>query len=243
MRVIEYSAPKLPVVKMKCDDCIDPKLDEHEAVRTCFSRSSTTIISGGTGSGKSTWVIQMLRSVFKKVFHEIILMIPEESFRSISDKSNPFLKVDPENIYHEFNADTLAEVYTKIEDNAAEGYYTLLILDDHGADLKVKANEMILNRMFLKQRHLRLSTFVLVQNFYMVPKKLREVTGNLVMFNTNKSQNFKVFRELFDLKEEQFKQLLRLIPTAHDYVLLNLKYKRIFVDWNEVSFEDEFEEK
>jgi len=167
-------------------------------------------------------------------------MMPEVSFKSISDKSNPFLKIDPENIYHEFNAETLGEVYDKIEQNSADGYYTLLIIDDYGADIKVKANEMILNQMFLKQRHLRLTSFVLVQNYYMMSKKLREVVTNLVMFNTNKSQNFKVFRELFDLKPDQYMDLLKMAPTAHNYIMLNLKYKRIFVDWNEVSFEDEF---
>lgn len=59
------------------------------------------------------------------------------------------------------------------------------------------------------------------------------------MFNTNKSQNQKVFKELFDLKESQFSAILRMLPTAHDYLLANLKYKRIFVDYNEVSFDDE----
>jgi len=240
MKIIEHSAPKLPQVKMKCDEVIDPKLTEHEAIRCCFSTSSTTIVAGGMGSGKSTFVIQMLQSVMKKVFHDIILMIPKVSFESIADKSNPFLKIDEDNIYHEFNAETLGEVYDKIEENASEGYYTLLIIDDFGADIKTKANEMILNQMFLKQRHLRLSTFVLVQNFYMVPKKIREVVGNLIMFNTSKSQNFKVFRELFDLKPDQYMDLLKMVPTAHDYIMLNLKYKRIFVNFDEVSFDDEF---
>lgn len=241
MKIIEHTAPNLPKVKMMCDTVIDERLVEHEAINCCFARSSTTVIAGGMGSGKSTWIIQMLKSVFRKCFHSIYLIMPEASFRSINEKDNPFLKLDPENVYHEFNADILSEIYTKVEDDAAEGYFSLLIVDDYGASIKQKDIEHVLQLMFLKQRHLRLSTFVLVQNFYMVPKKLREVTGNLVMFNTSKSQNFKIFKELFDLKEEQFRQLLHLIPTAHDYVLLNLKYKRMFVDWNEVSFDDEFD--
>jgi predicted ATP-binding protein involved in virulence len=239
MKIIEHTAPVLPTVTMICDQIIDKKLTEHKAIEVCFSTSSTTIISGATGSGKTMWIIQMMRSVFRKCWHDIILMIPEASFRSISDKHNPFLKIDRENIYHTMDSDTLSEVYTKIEDNAAEGYFTLLIVDDFGADLKMKANEQILNRMFLKQRHLRLSTFILTQNYYMTPKKMREIVTNLVMFNTNKSQNFKVFRELFDLKLDQFDALMKMIPTAHDYCLLNLKYKRIFVDWNELVFSDE----
>ena len=239
MKIIEHSAPKLPSVKMVCDDCIDAKLTEHEAINTCFSRNSTTIVSGGTGSGKTTFIIKMIKGVFKRCFHDIILMMPEESMRSIAEKDNPFKKIDPENIYTEFNVDTLSEVYSKIEDNAAEGYHTLLIIDDWGNALKDKQNEYILNRIFLKQRHMRVSTFVLVQNYFMMGKKLREIVTNVILFNTNKSQNFKVFREQFNLTQEQFQSLLKMMPTAHDYVILNLKYKRMFIDFNEVSFDDE----
>lgn len=237
MRIIKCSKPEFPSVKMVCDKVISPKLQEHEAVDCCFARSSTTIVSGGTGSGKTSFVIQMLKTVFKKVFEEIILIMPRNSFESIDPKHNPFLKIDPENIYHEFNTDTLSEVYAKIEDNASNGYHTLLIIDDYGADIKQKPIEYILNTIFLKQRHLKTSTLLLVQNYYMVPKKMREIVTNLVMFNTNKSQNEKVFRELFDLKQDQFNELIRMLPTAHDYLIANLKYKRVFVDFNEVVFD------
>lgn len=239
MRIIEHTAPKLCKVKMECDTVIDSKLQEHMAIECCFAKSSTTIVSGGTGSGKTTWVVQMLKSVFKRCFHDIIVCMPENSFNSIAKKDNPFIQIDPENIYHEFNAETLSEIYAKIEENSAAGNFTLFICDDFGADLKQKQNEYILNTIFLKQRHLRVSTLLLVQNWYMVPKKMREIATNLVMFNTNKSQNQKVFKELFDLKDEQFRELMRMLPTAHDYLITNLKYKRIFVDYNEVDFSDE----
>ena len=239
MKIIEHSAPKLPTVKMLVDNVIDSRLTEHTAIDVCFARSSTTIVAGGMGSGKSSLVIQLLKSVFRKVFHTIYVIIPESSFRSIKETDNPFLRIDKDNVYHKLDAEVLTEIYTKVEEDAAEGYFSLLIIDDYGADIKQKQNEYLLQLMFLKQRHLRLSTFLLVQNFYQVPKKLREVTGNLIMFNTSKSQNGKIFKELFDLKEDQFRELLRLIPTAHDYCLLNLKYKRIFVNFDEVSFEDE----
>jgi len=239
MKIIEHSAPKLPKVTMKCDNVIDDRLTEHEAINCCWARSSTTAVAGGMGAGKTSLIIQLLKSVFRKCFHSIYVIMPEASFRSINEKDNPFLKLDQDNVYHEFNSDILTEIYTKIEDDAAEGYFSLLIVDDYGADLKLKANEYILNQMFLKQRHLRLTTFILCQNYFMLGKKIREVTGNLVMFNTSKSQNEKIFRELFDIKEEQYREVLKMIPTAHDYCLLNLKYKRIFVDWNEIKFDDE----
>lgn len=238
MKIIEHTGPKLPNVKMVCDEVIDKKLTEHEAVECCFGKSQTTLIAGGTGSGKTSFVIQMLRSVFKKCFHEIIVIMPRVSFESIEKRDNPFLKLNPENVYHEFNPDVLSEVYAKIEENSAEKCFTLLIIDDYGASLKEKANQYILEQMWLKQRHLRLSVMLLIQNYYQAPKKLREISTNLVMMNTNRSQNFKMFKELFDLKESQFHQLLRLLPTSHDYLILNLRSKRIFHDWNEVVFDE-----
>lgn len=239
MRIIPCEAPKFPKVKMLVDNIISPKLQEHEAIECCFSKSNTTLVCGGMGSGKSTFIIQMLKTVYRKVFEEIILICPENSFNSVDKRDNPFLKIPKENIYHKFDVDVLSEVYARIEEHSADGYHTLLVVDDFGGDLKIKANVYILQQMFLKQRHLRLSTFVLIQNFYQCPKAIREITGNLVLFNTSKSQNNKIFNELFDLKQDQFQQLMKMVPTKHDYLLLNLSYKRIFVDFNEVKFDDE----
>lgn len=237
MKVIEYSKPKLPRVKMVCDEIIDPKLTEHEAIECCFSKSSTTLVAGGTGSGKTTWVVQMMKSIFKKVFHDVILVMPRNSFESINPKDNPFLKIDPDNIYHEFNADVLEEIYGKMEENSSEGYFTLLIIDDFGADLRIKANDYILNLIFIKQRHLRTTVFLLCQNYYQATKRIREVVTNVIAFNTSKSQNAKMFREQFHLNDKQFQQLLTLMPTTHEYCILSLKYKRIFHNFNEVIFD------
>ena len=71
-------------------------------------------------------------------------------------------------IFHEFTAEVLQQIYDKIEDNASEGYNSLLIIDDYGADLKSKPTEVILNRICLKNRHLHCSTIILAQNYYML---------------------------------------------------------------------------
>ena len=237
MQIIEHTKPKLPKIKMLCDDVIDEKLTQHEAIKVCFSKSSTTLVAGGTGSGKTTWVLQMLKGVFKKCFHEIILVMPQNSFASINPKDNPFLHIDPENIYHELNVDVLSEIYAKLEESSAEGHYTLLIIDDFGAALKEKPIEFVLNRVFTTQRHLRVSVFLLIQNYYQPSKRLREVATNLIMHNSSRSQNLKMLKEQFNITENQFSQLLKLMPTTHDYCILNLKYKKIFNNWNEVVFE------
>jgi len=238
MKIIELEKPKLKPVKMLVDDIIDKKLEEFPAIKTCFGTSNTTLICGGTGSGKTTWLIQMLKTIFKKVYHEIIIVVPENSLNSISDKDNIFKKhLEPENIYHEYNEENLQEIYDKVNDNASNGYYTLLLIDDFGNQLKNKMEAKILQSMFLKNRHLRLSVFVLCQSWYQVPKIIREISNNAILFNTSKSQNQKFFDEVMNIKKNEFDELMRLLPSTHDYILVSLKHKKIYHNWNEVIFE------
>jgi hypothetical protein len=239
MKVIENDKPKLPRVHMLVDDILDERLTKYPAIKQCFSTSNTTLICGGTGSGKTTWLIQMMKTVFKKVYHQIFLIIPENSLNSIDPKDNIFSKhLDPEDIYHTYDVDTLNEIYGKIEDNASEGYYSLLLIDDWGNLLKNKAEAKILQSMFLKNRHLRLSVFILVQNFYMLGKGIREITNNAILFNTNKSMNEKFFNEMMDIKKDDFYKITHMLPTTHDYVLVSLKHKKIYINWNEIVFEE-----
>jgi len=239
MKIIEHDKPKLPKVHMLVDDVIDEKLTKFPAIKQCFSTSNTTLICGGTGSGKTTWLIQMMKTVFKKVYHQIFLIIPENSLNSIDPKDNIFSKhLDPEDIYHSYDVETLEEIYEKIKDNASEGYYSLLLIDDMGDQLKNKAEAKLLQSMFLKNRHLRLSVFMLCQNFYQAPKIVREISNNAILFNTNKSQNEKFFEQMLTLKKKNFDELMKLCPTTHDYILVSLKHKKIYHNWNEVVFED-----
>jgi len=239
MQVIPLDKPKLKPVKMNVDDIIDPKLAEYPAIKQCFGTSNTTLISGGTGSGKTTWLIQMLKTIFKGVYHDIFVIMPENSMKSIADKDNVFKKnIVPENMYHTYDVDTLSEICDKIEENASEGYYTLLLIDDFGNQLKNKAEAKILQSMFLKNRHLRLTAFILVQNFYMMPKGIREITNNAILFNTNKSMNEKFFNEMMDIKKDDFYKMTRMLPTTHDYVLVSLKHKKMYINWDEIRFKD-----
>jgi hypothetical protein len=54
----------------------------------------------------------------------------------------------------------------------------------------------------------------------------------------------KIFAEFFDYSEDQFQQIMKLFKNPHDWLLLNLKYKRLFKGLGEeVTFEEEEEEK
>lgn len=242
IKITKHNTPKLGSVKMTCDDPIDPKLETNgEAVKCCFSKPNFTVLCGGMGSGKTSWIISALKGFYKKTHHDIIVVIPEASLRSISDKDNVFEKYVPEeNMYHDLTEEILEEIYAKAQANAAEGKYTMLIADDYGPSYKEKPIQKVLEKLVIKMRHLKLGgIFVLCQNYFQLPKKLRELATNCVLWNSNKSQNKKFFEEQMQIREDQFHELLKLTPTIHNWFLLNLKYKRIFSDnWDEVHLDN-----
>lgn len=240
MKIVKYSKPQITPVMMTCDKSINKKLEQHEAVKICFSKYSFTIVSGKMGSGKTSTTISLIRDVFGGCFHNIIVLIPETSLASIPEKDNIFLPKENESkyIYHEYNEDTLKEILEMLEEQSAEGYHSLLLVDDYGSSFKNdKGSEKILNKIIIRMRHLKTSIMLLTQNIYQNPKKWREVATNLICFDLGKSQMEKIFNEFFDYKREQFDEIMKLYKNPWDYLLLNLKHKRLFFDWSEITFD------
>lgn len=243
MEIIRHKKPVLPEFKMGCDEIIDPKLTKYPAYECCFSSAKTTLICGGCGAGKSSWVLKQLQpdGPMAGCFHDIFLIIPESSYASIPKKQNVFGKyLEPENIYHECTEDVLKEIYERVQDNTAHKEHSLIIVDDFGNKMKQKDIDKMIETLCLKNRHLRCSVWVLTQNFYMMSKRIREIMNNTILFNTSKSMNEKFFAENMDIKDEQFRKLIKMLKTRHDFMLVNNDYKRIFVNGgDEVVFHDE----
>ena len=241
METIELLPPKLPQVKMNCDEIIDEKLTKYPAVDCAFAKTSYTIIAGLMGQGKTSLAINLLRGPFKKCFSHIYVIIPEVSLQSIDAKDNIFIKhIDEEHMYHEYNAETLEEIYKKTLQHKQDGEFSILLVDDFGADFRRDKNaEVIMNRIIIKMRHTYCSVILLAQNIYQLPKKWREMATNLITYNLGKSQMNKIFEEFYDYKPDQIQQIMTLYKKPHDWLLLNLRYRRLFFKFDlEVFFKE-----
>jgi hypothetical protein len=109
---------------------------------------------------------------------------------------------------------------------------------------KDKQAEVVLNRIITKLRHLKVTVMLLAQNIYQLPKRWREVATNVITYNLGKSQMEKIFNEFYDYKEKEFQQIMKLYKHPHDWLLMNLKHKRLFYKFEgEVIFEEEPEQK
>jgi hypothetical protein len=233
--------PTFKPVKMMCDELIDEKLEKYEPVKTCFANPATTLMLGKQGVGKTTTMINLMKNVFKKCFHNVILVMPENSINSIPEKDNIFYKyLGEDDIFHDYTPEILESIYDRLQASSDNGEYTILIVDDFGSKLKSPQTEEILNRIIVRQRHLKVLTFLLLQNYFQLSKRIREVCQNIFMFNIGKSQASKVLAEQLELKPEEFNDFMSLYKKPNDFVLISLKHKRYFYNMkDEIVFSQE----
>lgn len=242
MKIIKHKRPSFEPIGMLCDVLIDSKMEKYEPVKTCFSNPSTTLMLGKQGVGKTTTMINLMKKCFKKCFHNAILIMPENSLNSIPDKDNIFYKyLDRENdIFNDYTPEILEEIYNRLEASAENGEFSILILDDFGSKMKSLQTEEILNRIIVRQRHLKVSTFLLLQNYFQLSKRIREVCQNIFMFNVGKSQAEKVLKEQLEIKPDQFDDFMSMYKKPNDYMLISLKHKRYFFNMeDEIIFSDD----
>ena len=163
--------------------------------------------------------------------------MPPSSRMSIDD--DIFGKHLPDDhIYDDLTYEHLAQVYETLQEDTAEGYYSLLIIDDFQQSLKDKNIVNMLGKIIVKMRHLRCSVILLQQNLQALAKPLRELISNIICFDIGKSQLTKVFHEIAQLPRENFDMLVNYaFEKPHDWLLVNLhKSKSVYKGFDRIVF-------
>ena len=238
MKIEVLEKPNLKKVKMNCDDCIDEKLKKYPMCEDLWSNTSFNVILGKMGQGKTSLVTNLIKTVFKKCFHHIIVFIPTTSRESI--ENDIYGKQLPESdLYDDLTEETLAEVMDKLEENSSNGEFTLLLIDDFQAALKNPNIINILQKIVTRMRHLRTSIFILQQNFQKLSKFLRELVTNVITFNVGKSQLDKLFDEIVQLDKNKYQNLIDLaFQNKNDWIAINVNGSRnIYRMFDKINFE------
>jgi len=227
--------PELKQVKMNCDNVIHEKLLKYPMVAEAFSTTSFNCICGKMGQGKTSLLTSLVKSVFKKCFETIYVFMPSNSRASI--ENDIYGKHLPkEQLFDTLDYDNISQVYEEIQEHSAEGYNSLIIIDDFQVALKDPEIIKILQKIITKMRHLRTTIFLLQQNFQALAKPLRELVSNLIVFNLGKSQLEKIFDEVIQLDKDKYQQIIDTCFTdPHDWILINLhKSRKIYRMFDEV---------
>ena len=139
---------KLPeyVIDKKLGNITPPWPDYHSFV----------MFVGKPASGKSSLLTALLthRKLYKKKFENILICIPMHSFTSMAEESNPFLDLDDDKIYHDFNIDVLDSIYHQVLCYASEKENTLIITDDYASQMKDKNLLHLLLMCVNNRRHM-----------------------------------------------------------------------------------------
>jgi Cdc6-like AAA superfamily ATPase len=218
--------PNLPITKMNCDCVIDEKLTKYPMIEDAFSKTSFNVVLGSMGSGKTSLIVSLLKSVFKKCFNTIFVIMPSNSRASL--ENDIFSQLPNDQVFDDINEEVLNNIYERTKEDSKEGYFSLLIIDDFQNMFKNHSIEKQLQKLILKMRHLKLSTFLLQQNIKSLPRNLRLLVSNYITFDLGKSQMMDLFDESIQLDKNKFNQIMDLgfkekydwlSPPKHDATL------------------------
>jgi hypothetical protein len=232
---------KMDIPKFNCDEnAIGNHLNEHPVLQLLNVYGFLCII-GRPGSGKTSFAISMITQkkpkIYKKCFHHIIILMPQNSINSLHN--NPFK--DLENIYHELNEDTMNEIFNKIDGYSKEEHKTLLLIDDMTADLKRSKQVMdIMKRMIYNRRHLKLNILITAQTYNNIPLDIRKNIGNLILFKPSKPEFESVFSELLENKKDICLEIMKkTYDEKHNFLFVNVPSQRMFKNFDELIINED----
>lgn len=240
-QIIQHKKPDLPICKMKCDEPLAEHLNNYELTKFMNCHSINLLI-GKPGSGKTSLLYSFFkaggkRKIFKKVFHNIYLFMPNASRGSLKD--NIFDVLPDDKKYNELTADNLEDVMARIKASDPDEN-NVIIFDDMGSHLKNADTRRMFKELVYNRRHLHVSIFFLVQSWLSIEKDLRKLFTNIICFKVSKSEMQNLFEEVIEQKKDHLLEIMKLVyDKPHQFMFINTDSGRIFKMFDEVIISDE----
>ena len=175
---------------------------------------STAIISGPTGSGKSTFIFKIIENIsvmFSEKVHEICYFytVWQSLFDSFQNENISFIKGLPNE-----------EIIQQISDSN----HNLLILDDMQM---IALNSSFIANLFSRESHHRnLSVFLVLQNFFHQGKYGRDISLNshyLILFKNKRDKNIiKILGSQISLGKELENVYVDATNEPYGYIMIDL---------------------
>ena len=233
LKVKKNDAPKLKVTPMNCDNKLDVKLENYEVTKY-LNTHTANIILGRQGSGKSSFLYSFLsnKKLMKGIFHNIFLFIPPSSLASFSDNCL-YRQLDEEKILTSLTVENLEFVINYINDEPENNH--MIIIDDMGSALKDKEIQKMLEKCIANMRHMHTSIYFMCQKWISLPRSLRSILSNLILFNLSKSALSDIFDEMIPIDKKYIPDI-KTIMTKQKYSFLfyNINSNRLFCNFDEI---------
>ena len=166
--------------------------------------------------------------------------MPKTSIASL--KSNIFSVLPDDQIFEELNYQNIMQLNETIKENRENGLKSIIIMDDVQRALKDNNVIKVFKEMIANQRHLNCSFIILLQNYFALDNKVRELIHNVIFFKMDKKQNKKIFEECAEMPQSVFNEINDFIfDEPYNWCLINQRNKKIYKMFDEVEINDDDE--
>ena len=199
-------------------------------------------IIGSAGSGKTSMMVNLLTSTqgYKKAFHAVHVVMPSHSVASL--KKNVFKNHN--RTHDELTYSVLDGILETVMEDAAEGYNSLLVLDDVTASLKNVEIQHLLRRIIYNRRHYRLSIMILVQSYNAMPLAIRKTISHFVAYKPrNKKEFTNIFEELIFLDRDTGDALTRFVfDRPYAFLFADVNTNKLYKNFDRILVNGEEED-
>tara|TARA_R110000868_G_C10961362_1_gene768522 strand:- start:3170 stop:4102 length:933 start_codon:yes stop_codon:yes gene_type:complete len=166
------------------------KINSYMKQEIIPAHPASIIFNGRSGSGKSNLCVNLLtRKQFYKDYFDLVFFF---SKTAKADDLPEYLNLDSKRIYTDFKPEVFQHIFETqekiIEDKGIhKSPKILIILDDCISDKKF-LNSGYLVKLFIQNRHLNISTWLMSQSFTRVPRVCRLQASSLFIFASTDSE-------------------------------------------------------
>lgn len=242
MVTIEVKKGKDPNLKRPtflCDKCL--KENVPNPYNILVEGYKFVLWIGRPQSGKTSHLFSLFRDkrIFRKVWYNIIVVMPQASLNSIASKDNIFADIDQDKIYTDLQ--DIDRIRDQVMLYAEQGENTAIIIDDQMTSLKNKFVEAVLTDIISNRRHYRCHIFILSQLYERVPLKIRKLVNDVfVMYKPSKKETELIFDELLEQDKNTAEQVHKLAFTKpYDWLMIDVPSQKLYSNYNELIIHED----
>jgi adenosyl cobinamide kinase/adenosyl cobinamide phosphate guanylyltransferase len=232
---IEHSDLVIKPTKQSIDNVLD--------VPAPFpNRCSVIFVSGGMGTGKSTFIANLFKAtgknrIYRKVFESVIYATPKEVFDSEEDH----VFKNHQKVYHDLTQDTFNKITEQAIATKNDEGNSCLVIDDFSEQLKNKQTEFNLRKLINKHRHMKLNIIISALNQKALAKSLRALIDVVILFKPKsmvETENFS--QEVFGLTKDETKALFDFVFDApYNFLMYNSRTHTFYKNFNRLILHTE----
>ena len=209
-------------------DVFENKDNHHQVVNNIFHHPSRWLICGGSGSGKTNLLNNLLLKFYRKkngspFFDEYYILSPNalSDFEPLKNDSALFGRLK---VTMEFDVEKIMKL---VHQDADKKKTKIVIYDDLASEFKNDKRAKLLNRMWFIARHFNITLIVTSQAYRMIPRSIRLNCSDICLFAfSNKKELIEIETELgshFLSGEELIKVMTEIASKPYTFLYRNIK--------------------